>query len=149
MDDNRMDQDNGFVPAGLLVALFGLFFVGLSIWGSGEGFNAPRWVVAAAGGVFFLAGLSIFGQRYRFFNGFAVASLVTLLGAVITWVSFGPGERQFSSSISIPFLSISGPSSELSGRICFAPGAILIDGMAVYLWFRLFRDWLLRDFFED
>ena len=149
MGDERSDREGGVLPGGLLISLFGLFFVGLAIWGSGEGFHAPRWVIAAAGGVFFLAGLSIFGQRYRFFNSFVLALLVTLFGLVVTWVSFGPGEREFSSSFSIPFISISGPASEVSGRICFAPGAILLDGLAIYLWFRLFRDWLLRDLYEE
>lgn len=142
------DSGKGLI-VGLGSTAIGLFFIGFAIWGSGEGFHAPRWVIAAAGGVFFLAGLSIFGQRYRFFNGFVVALMVTLLGAAVTWVSFGPGERQFSSTISIPFLSFSGPASELSGRICFAPGAILLDGLAIYLWFRVSRDWLLRDLYAE
>lgn len=144
----RTDDKNAS-GVGLITSAVGLFFVGLSIWGSGEGFNAPRWVIAAAGGVFFLAGLSIVGQRYRFFNGFVVALMVTLFGLAVTWVSFGPGEREFTSTVSVPFLSFSRSSSELSGRICFAPGAILLDGMALYLWFRLFKDWLLRDLYED
>lgn len=147
-DGGRDNQKSAFL-VGSIAAVVGLFLIGLSIWGSGEGFNAPRWVVASAGGVFFLAGLAVFGRRYPFFYGFTLALLVTLFGASVTWVSFGPGERQFSSTISIPFLSLSGPASELSGRICFAPGAILLDVLALYLWFRLFRDWLLRDLYED
>jgi hypothetical protein len=75
--------------------------------------------------------------------------LVTLFGVTVSWVSFGPGEREFTSSFSVPFVSISGPASETQGRVCFAPGAILLDGLAIYLWFRLFRDWLLRDFYEE
>jgi len=94
--------------------------------------------VVAAGGVFILAGFAII-------NGYAVAggsqadgnlsadapfiarvtqyllglAIVGLLFAVFAWISFGSGERHFSSSISIPGLSTSGQSSERSGRIAF------------------------------
>jgi hypothetical protein len=74
---------------------------------------------------------------------------LTAFGAAVPWISFGPGEREFSSTINIPFLSFSRSSSELSGRICFAPGAILLDALALYLWFLFFRDWLLRDLNQD
>ena len=102
------------------------------------------WVIIAAGSVFILAGLAVI-------NGYAVAggspadgslpadapfiarliqyilglAIVGLLFAVFAWVSFGPGERHFSSSISIPGLSTSGQSSERAGRIAFGLG----DGM--------------------
>lgn len=142
------DQKHAYLLGGF-AAVVGLFVIGLSIWGSGEGFNAPRWVIASAGAVFFLAGIAIFGRRYPFFYAFTLAMLVTLFGASVTWVSFGPGERQFTGTVSIPFISLTGPASELSGRICFAPGAILLDILAIYLWFRLLRDWLLRDLYED
>ena len=148
MAEYKGSGEGGALLLGLMAVGFGLFLVGLSLWGSGESFRAPRWVIAAAGGVFFLAGLAIFGRRYRHFYAFVLALLITLFGAAVTWVSFGPGEREFTSTISLPFLSVSGPGSDLTGRICFAPGAILLDGMAIYMWFRFFRDWLLRDLYD-
>lgn len=143
------EEGNVALLPGLFAAVMGMFIVALAFWGSDEGFNAPRWVVGAAGGVFVLAGLAIVGKGKPFFSALVKALLITLFGVVATWVSFGPGERQFTSTISVPFLSFSGPASDLSGRICFAPGAIILDGLALYMWFVFGRDWLLRDLNED
>jgi len=54
------------------------------------------------------------------------------MGAIFTWVGFGPGGRQFSSSISVGF---SGPSTtnhanETFGRVVFGGMDALID-----IWF--------------
>jgi hypothetical protein len=49
--------------------------------------------------------------------------IVGLMFAVFAWVAFGPGERHFSSSVSIPGLSTSAHSSASSGRIAFGIGA--------------------------
>jgi hypothetical protein len=96
------------------------------------------WVAVAMGSMFILAGLAII-------NGYAVAggaqadgsladsaplwarvtqyvlglAIVGLMFAVFAWVAFGSGERHFSSSISLPFVSTSVRSSEHSGRIAF------------------------------
>ena len=121
----------------LIPLLAGLFIIGVALWGDEAGMQAPRWVVAAAGGVFLMAGLAILGQDLPWFSAVAGALLVTMFGAVGSWVAFGAGERQFSSSLSLPFVSITGPASELTGRLCFAPGAILLDALAIYLWLRL------------
>jgi hypothetical protein len=121
----------------LLPIGMGAFIIGLAIWGDDGGMHAPRWVIAAAGGVFLLAGLTIRGQGLPWFSAFAGALMVTLFGAAVTWVSFGPGEREFTSTVSLPFLTVSGPGNETFGRLCFAPGAILLDILAVYLWVRL------------
>jgi len=131
--------------AGGFASVVGLFIIAVSIWGDGSGFHAPRWVVGAAGGVFLLAGLAIFTQDHPILSSLLRALLLTSFGAVFTWVSFGPGEREFSSSVSIPFLTFTRSSSEITGRICFAPGALLLDGAALYTWFLLGRDWVMRD----
>lgn len=107
--------------------------------------GVPPWVILAVGSMFMLAGLAII-------NGYAVAgasqadgslpddaplfarvtqyllglAIVGLMFAVFAWVAFGPGERHFSSSISLPFWSISSHSSERSGRIAFGIGAGLM-----------------------
>jgi len=115
----------------------GGFIVAMAIWGDDSGMHAPRWVVAAAGGVFVLAGLMILGQNLPWFAGLSAALMVTLFGAAVSWVSFGPGERQFTSTLSLPFIAVSGPGNQILGRLCFAPGAILLDVWSVYLWLRL------------
>jgi hypothetical protein len=140
----RIESKDALIGGGIAGAV-GLFIIAVSIWGDEAGFHAPRWVVGAAGGVFLLAGLSIFAQDHPRLSSIAVALLLTSFGAVATWVSFGPGERQFSSTVSIPFLSVTRSSPGILGRICFAPGAILLDGLALYTWFKLGQDWFLRD----
>jgi len=58
--------------------------------------------------------------------------IVGALAAVFNWVAFGPGPRSFSGGISIPFVSLSGPQSEWSGRVAFGAVAVLIDAVAVW-----------------
>jgi len=140
----KIDSKDALIGGGIASAV-GLFIIAVSIWGDDAGFYAPRWVVGAAGGVFLLAGLSIFAQDHPRLSSVAVALLLTSFGAVASWVSFGPGERQFSSTVSIPFISVTRSSSDILGRICFAPGAVLLDGLALYTWFKLGQDWFLRD----
>lgn len=109
------------------------------------------WVVIAAGSIFILAGLAVI-------NGYALAGtpqangdlsadapfvakvaqyvlgtgIVGLMFAVFAWVAFGPGERHFSSSFSLPGLSSSGQSSDRSGRIAFGIGAVFIGLFFVF-----------------
>jgi hypothetical protein len=141
---SQINARDAFIGGGI-ASIVGLFIIAISIWGDDSGFHAPRWVVGAAGGVFLLAGLAIFSQDHPVLSSLLRALLLTSFGAVFTWVSFGPGEREFSTSVSIPFLTFSRSSSEITGRICFAPGALLLDGAALYTWFLLGRDWFLRD----
>jgi hypothetical protein len=107
--------------------------------------GVPPWVVVAAGSTFILAGLALI-------NGYAIAgglqadgnlpdsaplivrvaqyvlglAIIALMFAVFAWVAFGPGDRHFSSSVSIPGLSTSAHSSARSGRIAFGFGTVLI-----------------------
>jgi hypothetical protein len=132
---------------GIVFMLCGTYPVLLGM-GVFQGHPAPDvqpWVVIAAGSMFILAGLAII-------NGYAIAggadasgnlpdgaslfrkvtqyvlglAIVGLMFAVFAWISFGPGERHFSSSVSIPGLASSGHSSERSGRIAFGIGTVLM-----------------------
>ena len=129
---------------GLLMVAAGAFVIGTSIWADEAGFHAPRWVVGAAGAAFLLAGLSMFVQGQRLLAGLLLALMMTAFAATFMWVSFGPGERQFSSTVSIPFLSFSRAGSEGIGRLCFAPGALGMAALAVYLWVKVGRDLMGR-----
>ena len=131
------------IAVGILFMICGAYPVlaGLGVVHARPSPGVQPWVVVAAGSVFILAGFAII-------NGYAVAggsqadgdlsanapfiarvtqyllglAIVALLFAVFAWISFGPGERHFSSSISIPGLSTSGQSSERAGRIAFGLG---------------------------
>jgi hypothetical protein len=141
-NDNRLTPRSA-IAVGILFMVCGAFPVlaGLGLLHARPAPGVQPWVVVAAGSVFILAGLAII-------NGYAVAggsqangdlaasapfiarvtqyvlflAIVALLFAVFAWISFGPGERHFSSSMSIPGLSTSGHSSERSGRIAFGFG---------------------------
>ena len=62
----------------------------------------------------------------RVINYFLGLGLVGSITAVFTWIAFGPGERGFSSGVSLPFLAVHGPSGETVGRIMFGIGAVLM-----------------------
>ena len=141
---------------GALCALMGLviLLVALRIIPADEAkFHAPHWVVGAAGLMFFLAGLAILtgpppgapeATRTTWRTFLLGLGIVGALAAVFNWVAFGPGPRSFGGSVSIPFVSVSGPSSEWSGRIAFGAVAVLIDAFALWVIVRGLRDLLGR-----
>jgi hypothetical protein len=58
-------------------------------------------------------------------------TILGLLVAVFGWVSFGSGPRRFSSTLWLPFMTRQWASSELSGRIVFGAGTLLMVVMFV------------------
>jgi hypothetical protein len=124
----------------------GILVIALAFVGDADQFHAPRWVVAAAGGAFLFFGgwtcvVPFLGfdpkrpddtlpspavQLLFFVPGFL------LFAAPFHWIAFGPGRRQFSGSVSLPFVSVTGvPGGELGGRILFGIGALLVDAILV------------------
>jgi hypothetical protein len=134
----------GAIVVGILCMVCGTYPVlaGLGVLHGRPAAGVQPWVIVAAGSMFILAGLAVI-------NGYAVAggsqangdlsadapfisrvtqyvlglAIVGLMFAVFAWTAFGPGERHFSSSMSIPGLSTSGQSSERPGRIAFGIAA--------------------------
>ena len=141
---------------GTLCALVGLviLLLALRIVPTDESkFHAPHWVVGAAGLVFFLAGIAILtappagapdAARTTWRSFLLGLGVVGALAAVFNWVAFGPGPRSFGGGISIPFVSVSGPQSEWSGRVAFGAGAVLIDAFVLWVIVRGLRDLLGR-----
>jgi len=123
-----------FVAMGIVIVLIGTGFIDAKR-------NAPGWVIALAGCTFIAAGLVVPRTKRLKNSANKSADIVSqLLGLVIigcmgticTWVGFRPGERQFSSSISVAF---SGPvtanhANETFGRVVFGGMGALID-----IWF--------------
>lgn len=133
------------MAVGLAVSAMGALIVLLAVGvipGGDASLEAPRWVVAAAGLSFVLAGAAII-------VGYAVAGgaapdgdlppgtprwvrvtqsllglgIIVALAAVGTWVAFGPGPRAF--SVTLPFVG-RGPGDETVGRGAFGIGAVLM-----------------------
>ena len=150
---DRPLSKNGSILVGLLVAAAGVGIVALSVFARPEGLHAPRWVVACAGGAFvFFGGWTAGIYAAGFDPQRPVESLpspwiqlavflpgLLMFAAPFHWVAFGPGPRQFSSSVSLPFLTVRGGSGAWTGRALFGFGALLIDAMLVGTVFKLGR----------
>ena len=132
------------VALGLAVSGMGVLIVLLAVGlipGGDASLQAPRWVVAAAGLAFVLAGAAMI-------VGYAVAGgvgpdgdlpagtprgvrvtqyllglgIIGALASVGTWIAFGPGPRAF--TVTLPFVG-RGPGDEAVGRTVFGFGAVL------------------------
>ena len=96
--------------------------------------HAPSWVLHCAGGMFTLVGVWIATAGTPVGNGLnVVTGPVVLVGllSILHWVAFGPGVRQCSGGVSIPFLSARGPVGDLGCRVGFGYGALLFDGILI------------------
>ena len=140
------NQNNG--PQGLLgsMAFGGLFFlVGAFVVllaadvipSDPSDFNAPRWVVAAAGAVFMLAGAMValqaaFGPDgeqnllYLWLQFLLGLAFMLLFTAIPLWIGFGPGEREFSTSASVGPVTTSSGGGASIGRFVFGGSGILM-----------------------
>ena len=151
-----MRQWLGQTLVGGLPLLMGGFIVLLSldiIPSDESAFHAPRWVAAAAGGVFMVAGMAVIWQNsfthlqdviwYKVVSHLLVGGIFLSFTIIFNWVAFGPGEREFSSSVSIPFISFErADSNASSGRFFFGIFALLLDIGVIYaLYFYLKKLW--------
>jgi drug/metabolite transporter (DMT)-like permease len=116
------------ITGGTIVSLIGIFIMGVSIFGEDASSNAPRWIISGVGGVFLLAGPMIVFQQNELVTSLIGALIVTSFAVITSWVSIGPGEREFGGSIGI--FDLSG----LLGRICFGIVALFLIVLAVFVW---------------
>jgi hypothetical protein len=64
----------------------------------------------------------------------ALLSIPLAFLTLFNWIAFGPGEREFSMSLSIQFLSFGlDCGSEIIGRIAFGIPALLMDAFLGYV----------------
>jgi hypothetical protein len=129
---------------GITAGAVGLYFVlvgagVLPIPGGPGNLHAPLWTVLCAGLAFLLGGAAVVLQTLgrandqgefpadapswlRVVQRVIGLAIFASLGAVGSWIAFGPGERAFSGSL----FFFSGDSNEAIGRIAFGIGAIII-----------------------
>lgn len=115
-----------FVSMGLMIVLMAFDVIHLDP----ADIHAPRWVVAVSGMMFVIAGFLIPasqnhlkaepGLRVQFLG----LMLMGCFAAVFSWVAFGPGEREFSTSVN--GFAVEG-SGETFGRAVFGFFAVLVD----------------------
>jgi hypothetical protein len=100
----------------------------------------PPIIVAAAGLVFFLAGLitlmgSIFSPEelrlpvMMWLQFLLILAVMAVFSSVFLWTGFGPGERTFQASTSVGPISTYGQGNATVGRILFG-GFGLLSGLA-------------------
>jgi hypothetical protein len=125
----------------LLIAAMGgsyiLFATGIIAPGHQHLTEGERWFTIAFGSTFLLGGTAVIIQLLaggfdattgelpaaapfwlRWIYRAMVVAIVMLMASMFSWVAFGPGERQFTSSL--PF------TGETGGRIAFGIGALLM-----------------------
>lgn len=106
--------------------------------------DTPQWLGVAAGGAFLLAGITLIvdgaagaigpdGQistdspRWlHVFQSLMGLGIVGTIGALMSWVAFGPGQRHFSTTVSLPFGWWHPKSNDTMGRWAFGIAAVLI-----------------------
>ncbi len=108
-----------------------------------ESVHAPLWVIAAAGTVFFLAGMMIILQGiagpgaeqitlYKWLQYCLVLGMLISFAAIFVWVGLGPGEREFESSVSIGPIGFISRGSEFIGRCLFGGFGIILGIIVLY-----------------
>jgi hypothetical protein len=126
-------QKRSDVFGGSITTLVGLGLVLVSldvIPAKQESFHAPRWVLTMAGMMFTCVGLLILSKGFfspaeqrdpivRWIQYFLAIGMLAAFAMIFLWVGFGPGEREFGSSVSFFFLTISNQGNEIIGRILF------------------------------
>ena len=128
-----------FVGAGSTIVLLALNVIPVNP----ESLEAPRWVVGAAGAMFFFLGLLVFAQGIAGPGGeqvilFQWVQYMLTLGALISfssvfiWAGLGTGERQFQSSGSVGPISFSGQGDDLLGRCMFGGFGLLVAVLTLF-----------------
>jgi len=152
-DGEREMSPRGAIVFGVLMAVVGIGIIAAGAWAPQKDVHAPRWVIEATGGAFLFFGSWTAVVYALGFDpkrsaetlppplvqlAFFVPGIV-FLALPFHWVAFGPGPRAFSGSFSLPFLWISRRSGELSGRVAFGIGAVVMDLIVVAITVTLLR----------
>jgi len=152
-DGEREMSPRGAIVFGVLMAVVGIGIIAAGAWAPQKDVHAPRWVIEATGGAFLFFGswtavvyaLGFDPKRSAETLPPPVVQLaffvpgIVFLALPFHWVAFGPGPRAFSGSFSLPFLWISRRSGELSGRVAFGIGAVVMDLIVVAITVTLLR----------
>ena len=152
MPDNKSPYMKGATWLGLLFLLGGGAVMIQSVTRDMADTTTPRWIGVLFGLMFFNAGITV-GLMDSGFNDYrgtkwlsylhamALLSIPLAFLTLFNWAAFGPGEREFSMSVSIPFLSFGlDRGSEIIGRIVFGVPALLMDAFLGYVIYGLITD---------
>jgi hypothetical protein len=111
-----------------------------------ESFSAPRWVVGLAGSAFLIAGVLLLLTLQKraesgliaqetpvkvFMRGGFTVVLLTIFAVISHWVAFGSGGQSLEASNQMPLPALSASANGVVGRLGFAAGALLVDGLLI------------------
>lgn len=148
-DTRNQLSPGGAIAIGLVFGAAGTFILLLGlgvITPAPSADDAPAWVTVCAGLLFVQGGLALivgYGiargvgpdgdlapgtpLAVRVVQWLLALGITASLGAIVTWVAFGPGTRHFSGSIGIGPIAIGGrQAGETFGRVMFGLGAVLM-----------------------
>jgi hypothetical protein len=128
---------------GIVFAVPGLAAIGSAVTVAIRGTGAPpaETLIGLPAGLIFVIGgalLALPPGRTRM-QGLLTALLVTCFALTLDWVAFGPGERKFSGGISFGVIGAGFQPGELFGRTVFGFFAVILDIMAIFVWFDKYR----------
>ena len=116
----------------------GLFILaGTAIMGLGAGLipadpssvHAPGWVIVLCGVVFAMGGVMACmpnDQSETPLNYVFLLVMMICFASAFSWVAFGPGEREFSGSVSGGGVGVGGSVGSIFGRVVFGFGSIML-----------------------
>jgi hypothetical protein len=148
--DNQLSPGGAFVMGSLFIACgIPAILIGLGVIAPAAS-DAPGWVATALGLMFSCAGAAIIvdygiggglGPAGDFKPGTPLSirvanlalglAIVGLMASVFGWVAFGPGPRQFTSTLTLPFMPLRWRSGEWTGRAAFGAFSILLVVMFI------------------
>ncbi len=120
---------------GVLLLLGGAALIALAagwIPAAPEKFNAPRWVIGAAGAMFIVAGVLMLipAERRPALSAFLGATMASLFALVGGWVAFGPGPRRFGGALASGGVVLKAEVGEYFGSGVFGVGAVILSALA-------------------
>ena len=133
------------VSLGLVTAGIGLYIILISLNAipvADERFGVSRWIAALAGATFLVGGglvaliragiLEAGRLRQKAAWGPRVREALTILllglfAAIGNGLAFMPGEGRLEWSVSLPFITVSGPAAYALDRVGFGVGAAILD----------------------
>jgi hypothetical protein len=146
------DNSSSLSPAGewffaLMFWIVGSLVLALAVgWipAPPERFEAPRWVVGAAGFLFLAGGFVPLAARSgpnSWASRCVGAAVLWPLALIFNWIAFGAGPRHFPGGWSIGGLGISqGSGSDTGGRIVFGIAAVVLDLIVIAVAVRWMRN---------
>lgn len=134
-----------FLGTGILIMLVSLDIIHVPP----ENIHAPRWVITSASATFATAGVMVVVNGLKEMVGkdspilqWLSTSLALFfmlsLALPFHWIAFGPGERQFTSTVSLGPVSASQSGHETGGRLAFGFFALLMDAFMAFILYRIF-----------